>query len=115
MKEPFLITDDELLFVEATGCVQQIRQVLLSFISGHLRGTNSTSCGSALVDPAMVVGKAGTSRDQTTHDDVLFQTTQFITLATNGGFGQNASGFLEGSCRDEGLVLRDALVIPIST
>lgn len=114
MKGPLFIRySGRLLFVKTAGCVEQIRQVLLSFIGSHLRYTNSTGCGGTLVDPAVVVGKAGTSRDQTTHDHVLFQATQFVTLAANGRFGQNTGGFWKEAAEMKDSVLRDALVIPI--
>ena len=113
-KGPFDHCSGRLLFVKTAGCVEQIRQVLLSFIGSHLRHTDSTGCGGTLVDAAVVVGKAGTSRDQTTHDHVLFQAAQFITLATHGRFGQNTrvvSWKEAAEMKDS--VLRDALVIPI--
>lgn len=51
----------------------------------------------------LVVRITGTGKDQTTHDNVLFQTAQFITFTCNSRFGQDTSGFLERCSRDEGL------------
>src|SRR5471032_1526996 len=48
-----------------------------------------------------VISQTGTRRDQTTHDYVFFQAAQVIALAGYRRLGQYASGFLEGSRRDE--------------
>lgn len=50
-----------------------------------------------------VVRVTGTCRDQTTHDNVLFQAAQFVAFARNGCFGQHASGLPERCRGDEGL------------
>ncbi len=50
-----------------------------------------------------MISVTGTGWDQTAHDNVLFQATQFITLAGYGSFGQNARRFLERCSGDEGL------------
>lgn len=53
-----------------------------------------------------------TCRDQTTHDNVLFQAAQFIAFARNGCFGQHASGPWNDAAEMKDSVARDALVIP---
>lgn len=45
-----------------------------------------------------VVCQTGTSRNQATNDNVLFQAAEVIPLAGDGAFGQNPRGFLE-RCR----------------
>ena len=45
--------------------------------------------------------QTGSGGDQLTDDDVLFQTGQRVNLALDGGFGQNAGGFLEGCSGQE--------------
>ncbi|KAG1437930.1 hypothetical protein G6F57_020061 [Rhizopus arrhizus] len=49
----------------------------------------------------MVVSQAGTRRDEAADDDVFLQATQVVSLAHDGGFGQDTSRFLERSGRDE--------------
>lgn len=107
--------EKRLLFVEATGCVQQIRQVLLSLISGHLRGANSTSCGSTLVDPAMVVRKTGTGRDQTTTMTFSFRPRSSSRLPPTAASVRTRVVSWKEAAEMKDSVLRDALVIPIST
>ena len=48
-----------------------------------------------------MVSQARTGRNQATDDDVLFQATQLVALAHDGGLGEHAGGFLEGGGRDE--------------
>ena len=45
--------------------------------------------------------QTGSGGDQLTDDDVLLQTGQRVNLALDGGFGQNAGGFLEGCSGQE--------------
>src|SRR2546428_8077924 len=45
-----------------------------------------------------VVLQSGSSRNQTSHNDVFFQTTQIIDFAADGCFGKHPRGLLEG-CR----------------
>ncbi len=59
-----------------------------------------------------VVRVTGTCRDQTTHDNVLFQAAQFVAFARNGCFGQHASGLRNDAAEMKDSVARDALVIP---
>ncbi len=42
----------------------------------------------------IVIGHAGTGRDQATLNDVYFQTTQLVALAHDGRLGQHAGRFL---------------------
>src|SRR5690606_14695335 len=51
----------------------------------------------------LVVGKPGSGWNQTTHHNVLLQTTEEVALACHGSLGQHPGGFLEGSRRDKGL------------
>src|SRR5579862_394801 len=48
-----------------------------------------------------VVLHAGTGRDETSDDDVLFQSAQVIDLTVDAGFGEHARGLLERGRRDE--------------
>ena len=48
-----------------------------------------------------MVRKPRTGRNQTTDDHVFLQTAQVVFLAHDGGFGQHAGRFLEGSRGDE--------------
>ena len=50
---------------------------------------------------SLVVGKTRTGRNQATDDHVFLQAAQFVALAHDGGFRQNARRFLERSGRDE--------------
>src|SRR5690606_10640977 len=50
-----------------------------------------------------------TGRDQATDDDVLLEAVQRIDLAADGGFGEDAGRFLEGSGRDKGTCLQRSL------
>ncbi len=45
----------------------------------------------------------GTGRNQTTHDNVLFQAAQFVAFTRNGSFGQDTCSLLERCGRDERL------------
>src|SRR3974390_2066738 len=47
--------------------------------------------------------QSGTSRNQPTHDHVLFEPPQMINFPGNTRFGQNAGGLLEGSRGNETL------------
>ena len=47
--------------------------------------------------------EAGTGRDKTTDDDVLFETAQPVFLTFHRCFRQDSGGFLEGGRRDEAL------------
>src|SRR5690606_3278377 len=48
-----------------------------------------------------VIRHAGACRNQAANNDVLFQATQIVALAHDGGFGQDTRGFLERSGRNE--------------
>jgi len=54
-------------------------------------------------------GTTGASRDQATHDDVLFETNQLVLLTLDRSLGQNACGFLERCGRDERTCLQRRL------
>ena len=60
----------------------------------------------------LMISVTGTGWDQTAHDDVLFQATQFIALAGYGSFGQNARRFWNDAAEMKDSVAKEALVIP---
>src|SRR5690606_32545710 len=72
---------------------KRVSQLSRSFALGSLE--------SLLVLAGKVIGQAGTSGNEATDNDVLFQTTQIVALAHDGGFGQNTRGFLERGSRNE--------------
>src|SRR5690606_31590757 len=51
----------------------------------------------------VVVGEAGTGRDEPADHDVLLEAAQEVLLAGDRGLGEDAGGLLEGGRRDEGL------------
>jgi len=82
--------------VSVTG--EQARWVVLS--TGFFGG----------LDGNVAVGRQpGTSGDELSDDDVLFETDQRITLALHGSFGKNPGGLLEGSRREPGLCCQGSL------
>ena len=68
-------------------------RTLFGFLRGVLRnrfvdqtvGAEIFACRLSLA--AAVIGQTGTGRNETTDDDVFLQTTQFVALAHDGGFG----------------------------
>ena len=50
-----------------------------------------------------VTGNTGTCRNQLADDDVFLETNERIGLALDSCIGEDSGGFLEGSCREEGI------------
>jgi hypothetical protein len=46
---------------------------------------------------------AGTGGDEPAHDDVLFEASEVVHFAVDGGFGEDSRGLLERSGGDEGV------------
>src|SRR5690606_14169373 len=61
---------------------------------------------------ALVGRETGTRRNEATHDDVLFDSSEIVRLSVNGGLGEYLGRFLEGRCTDERLCRKRRLGDP---
>ena len=91
-----------LIDVLELGCQRAGALVLLLALILHLADCGLTG-KPALLTALLVIGEAGSCRDQASDNYVLLESAELVNLACDRSLGENSGGLLEGGSGDEGL------------